>query len=213
MEGVPCYKSLASLQYLRRLQSNAPTEFLNAEMQIEQIIKSLKSGDLEKQDSAFKEMNLLVANFADEAVDALREASSPIVVAEDIFLVADKIRTAVQRLYSSTASQELKSISACLLVQMGSRIGVEHLLHVIRTGSDYDTVAATSLANAGLREALPALITRLASFEPTFYLKRENAPVVHTFLVALDKLGGKLPAHLRAKFSAPDVPPDLSSFV
>jgi hypothetical protein len=96
---------------------------------------------------------------------------------------------------------------------MGSRIGVEHLLHTLRTGADYDALAATSLAKAGLQIAVPALIERLESFELTYYSKRENAPRLNTFLGALKQLGGKLPAQLKERFTASNVPPDLSRFI
>ncbi len=182
-------------------------------MDTEETIKSLQSGDLEKQDSVFKEITTLMATIAEEAVNAMRDSSSPVVVAENIFRVAYTFRPALEKLFSTTPSHELKSISATLLVQMGSRTGVEHLLDTIRKGADYDALAATSLAKAGLQDAVPALIERLESLDPSFCSKRENAPRVNTFLVALKQLGGKLPAHLRARFTASDVPPDLSRFV
>lgn len=182
-------------------------------MNAEEIIKALRSGNLERQDSAFRETTEFMATIAQEAVKAMRDSSKPVVVAENIFRVAHTLRQALESLFSTTPSQELKSISATLLVQMGSRIGVDHLIDALRTGADYDALAATSLAKAGLPDAIPALIERLERFDSTFCSKRENAPRINTFLVALDQLGGKLPAHLKARFTASNVPPDLSRFV
>lgn len=182
-------------------------------MHTDDIIKSLRSRDLEKQDSAFKEITTLMARVAEESIKAMCESANPVVVAENIFQVAYAFRPPLEKLFSTTSSHELKSISASLLVQMGSRIGIEHLLHTIRTGTDYDLLAATSLAKVGVEDAIPALIERLENLQSAFYSKRENAPMINTFLSALVKLGGKLPAHLRERFTAPDVPPDLSRFI
>jgi hypothetical protein len=204
---------MESLQCLVERRCKARSRLLDADMNTENIIKSVQSGDLERQDSGFKEMTRFMASLAEEAVKAMCESTSPVVVAENIFRVAYSFRPPLEKLFSVTPSHELKSISASLLVQMGSRIGIEHLLHTIRTGADYDTLAATSLAKARIEGAVPALIEKLESLQPAFYSKRENAPTVNTFLAALKQLGGKLPAHLRERFTASDVTPDLSRFV
>ena len=182
-------------------------------MNTDNIVKSLQSGDPVKQDSAFKEMITFMDGFAEEAVTTMCKSTSPVVVAENILRVAHAFRPPLEKLFSTTSSHELRSISASLLLQMGSRIGVEHLLHTLRTGADYDTVASTSLAKAGIKDAIPALIERLERFQPAFYTEKENAPMVHNFLAALKQLGGNLPAHLKERFTAPDVPPDLSRFI
>src|SRR5258708_2564962 len=192
-------KGLEYLQYLAGRQCKGRSKLSDTNMNTNEIVRALRSGDLEEQDSAFKEITTLMATIAEEAVNAMRDSSSPVVVAENIFRVAYTFRSALEKLFSTTSSHELKSISATLLIQMGSRIGVEHLFDTVRKGADYDALAATSLAKADLRDAVPALVARLEDFDHMFYSKRENAPKINTFLVALKQLGGELPSRLKER--------------
>ncbi len=119
----------------------------------------------------------------------------------------------MERKYLAGSSADLKTILAALLVQLGSNVGVEHLLDAVKTRTGYENMAATSLAKAGVKEACPALIEKLEKLDHSFYTKRENAPYIHTFLAALEQLGGALPPNVRERFTAPDVPVDLARFI
>ena len=83
---------------------------------------------------------------------------------------------------------DLKTILAALLVQLGSNVGVEHLIETVKTSAGYENLAATSLGKAGIKAACPALIEKLEKLDHSFYAKRENTPYIHTFLVALQQL-------------------------
>src|SRR6266498_2051261 len=85
-------------------------------MNIEEIVRALQSHDLERQDSAFKEIVALTAKFAEESVNALSASASPVLVAENIFQLGSAFRPPLERLFYSTSSQELKAISASLLM-------------------------------------------------------------------------------------------------
>jgi hypothetical protein len=182
-------------------------------MNTDELISALQSGDLPRQHYAFEEIRAFMNRFAEEAAKALSTSASPYVIAERIFSLSYTMIPPLERLYSATTSSDQKTISAALLLQLGSTIGVEYLIDTIRTGADYDTVAATSLAKMGRRDALPALIQRLESLDRAFYCRRENAPQIHNFLSAVKRLGGELPPLLKERFTAPDVPPDLSGLI
>jgi HEAT repeat protein len=135
------------------------------------------------------------------------------VIAEALFQFGAAVRGKLESRFLAESSTELKTILAAQLVQLGSSVGVEHLIEAVKTSAGCENLAATSLAKAGVKTACPALIEKLENLDHSFYVKRENAPYIHTFLVALQQLGGTLPPHLRERFTAPAVPADLARFV
>jgi hypothetical protein len=182
-------------------------------MNIEEIIKILRSGELEEQVAALNEIRDFTEKLADEALKALAVSQSPIVIAEALFRFGVAVRGTLESKFSSESSMDLKTILAALLVQLGSNAGVAHLIETVKTLTGYENLAATSLAKAGVKAACPALIEKLEKLDPSFYSKRENSPYILTFLVALEQLGGALPPYLKERFTAPGVPADLARFV
>ena len=75
-------------------------------MDAKNIIKSLQSRDLEKQDSGFKEVTQFMASLAEESVKAMCDSTSPVVIAENIFQVAYMFRPPLEKLKPSRNSMQ-----------------------------------------------------------------------------------------------------------
>jgi hypothetical protein len=182
-------------------------------MNIDEIIKILRSGELESQVAALNEIRDFTEVLAEESLRALAASPSPVVIAEALFRFGAAVRERLESRYLAESSADLKAVLASLIVQLGSNVGIDHLIKTVNTSTGYENLAATSLAKAGVKAACPALIEKLERLDHSFYAKRENAPYIRTFLVALDRLGGALPLHLKERFTALDVPADLARFI
>jgi HEAT repeat protein len=182
-------------------------------MNTDEVIKILRSGELEEQVAALNKITEFTELLADESLRALAASRSPTVLAEALFRFGAAVRGTLERKFLAQNSTEPKTILAALLVQLGSNVGVEHLIETVKTSTGYENLAATSLARTGVKAACPALIEKLEKLDDSFYTKRESAPYILAFLVALEQLGGALPPYLKERFTAPGVPADLARFV
>src|SRR5271170_4856006 len=100
---------------------------MRAKMNIVEIIKTLRSGELEEQVAALNEISDFTEELADEALKALAVSQSPIVIAEALFRFGVAVRATLESKFSAERSMNLKTILAALLVQLGSNAGDEHL--------------------------------------------------------------------------------------
>jgi len=176
-------------------------------------IKSLKSGDIQKQISALEDLREFLLMAVAEALKALKATNNPLLLAEKIYHFGSIAQQPLEQMFLETSGEELKIILAALLVQLGSKTGIQTLFNAIKNGNEYQHLAVTSLAKANIREACPYIIETLEHLDRSFYMRRENAPFINTFLIALERLDCQLPAHLKERFTSPDAPHDLSNFI
>jgi hypothetical protein len=176
-------------------------------------IKSLESGDIQKQVSALDSIVSFVIIVINKSLKALKTASEPLLLAERIYNFGSIAVEPLEKMFMETSDKELKIIMAALLVQLESKIGVQTLFDAIKNGSEHQHLAVTSLAKANIRDVCPLIIEKLERLDRSFYMMRENAPFIHTFLAALQRLDYQLPPHFNERFTSHDVPRDLSQFI
>jgi len=143
-----------------------------------------------------KIINLL----AEKAVAALKNSSNPFLVAERLNGLGSVIIPHLEKLLTETEDTETKILSALVLLQLNSKIGVSVLLDAIIQDEEYSGLIAVNLAKKGVKEAIQPIIKRLKICE----LKQID--LIVNLLEALGQLNGKLTQDLYQHLTAINTP-------
>lgn len=182
-------------------------------MNLEEEIIKLRSDDIVQQVASLTTARASLGQFIEQAVFQLRISQSPILLAEKIFEFGTIVIPALEEVVVSESSQNIREIAAAVLVQLGSRNGIDLLLDAVRKPGSNHLLAVTSLAKANIVEASDPILEALRSCKPDFYMRRENAPYLETHLAALRRLGRDLPDDLKSRFTGMDVPAEIRRFL
>lgn len=174
------------------------------EESIDNLIADLSSDDIERQATAIERAGVLTHHLAHLSVDALRRGPERYVVAERLAQLGSVVVAPLEELQTQTADAEVRTLSALVLLQLGSHRGVPWLLEVLEDHRyAYACATANGLARAGVRTARSAILTRLQECPVSEY------DLIVCLLLALQQLEGNqpfahfLPKGLYKRFTAP----------
>lgn len=163
------------------------------------MIDNLYSNDIEKQVESLDKTVDLMNTLAKKAINVLEKSSDPLFIAERLYKFGSIVVPYLRELFHKSDNSEVKILTSLMLLRFGDKIGIPVLFNAIND-KDYGCLAANSLAEAKIAEAFDIIVSRLRS------CKIEQVDLIVTFLCALEKLGGQLPADLINRFSSSDVP-------
>jgi len=115
-------------------------------------------------DEAVRIVNPLVS----ESVNALANATNPFPIAAKLSLFGPMLVPALERLFGEPLSDDTRNHVAALLSELGSDVGVRHLLSLLRRrDQNYSVMASLVLGKARVREAAPLIIGVLEEWDCT----------------------------------------------
>jgi hypothetical protein len=174
---------------------------------IDRITAGLRSKEPQDQVEALELAEALLEQIVQAAVEALERGPNRFLVAERLHWLGSLCRAPLEKLLYTGQSDEAKTLASLVLLQLGSRSGVEVLLRVISLGSEYSGLAASFLAEERVREASGVILERLN----TVPLGRIDE--ISSLILALRDLGDDLPASLVERFQDPGVAWQVRSLV
>lgn len=181
-------------------------------MNLNKNIDQLKSGRVELQVLSLVEVREDVVRFIDHALQALSNSDNPVLLAEKIFDFGTIALPSIEAAFSAERTASTREVLAALLVQLGSNKGGDLLLDIASRRGPNQILAVTSLAKANISGSADAIVQGLRNCNPDCYMKRENAPFILAFLVALRRLKYTIPHDLTTRFTGPGVPSEIAKF-
>ncbi len=171
------------------------------------IRSGLMGGGPEDQAEALKLAKSLFERVARDAVDALRRGPNRFIVAERLHWLGSVCREPLQEILSSSAAGEAKILASLVLIQLGSRKGLQVLLDAISSGSEYSGLSASFLVKQNIKEAVPVVLRRLNE------CPLDHIDEIVSLVAGLEGLGHSLPQQLILRFRQEGVPWQVRSLV
>jgi hypothetical protein len=122
-----------------------------------QIIDALKSRSLERQVTALDEVARVINSLLSESVRVLAESETPFPIAARLFKFGPPVIPVLEDLLKEQLSENARDHTAALLLELGSRSGVPHLLSLLEQQAQASTMAALALGKARIQEATPRI--------------------------------------------------------
>lgn len=122
-----------------------------------QIIEALRSGDLDRQAIALDEAARMAEALMAESIRAFVDAEARFAIAARLFKFGPTIIPMLEDLLSKPIADDARNHAAALLLELGSKAGVPHLLSILEDNRQSSPMAALVLGKAGIREAAPLI--------------------------------------------------------
>lgn len=144
----------------------------------------------------------------DAGVNAMEVSSNPFLIAQRLARFGEAAISPLSSLLARNPSSEVTIVTALLLVNNGSRLGVPVLVAEVERGGGFIATASLAMANAGFTDHVPAVIERLRRWSVPIDRKfpTTDDEVVLCLLEAIDTLRVPLPDDIRRKFADPQAP-------
>jgi hypothetical protein len=139
----------------------------------------------------------MIRRVAEAAVSAYISTSSPLAIAERLFLLGPAVVRPLERFVESNEKSEKRTLASILLLSLGSKQGLEDVLHELEVGGPDEILAARKLVDANVKEAPGLIIERLRRLPATAFTDQNNAPYVNGLLGALANSGTPLPDEIK----------------
>lgn len=193
------------------------TEF--AKHDLTRLAGFLTASDTKIQVQAIDEAIQINSLLADAAVYALQNGPDRYFVAERLHNFGSILIEPLQALLNESTDDEVKILAALVLLRLGSKAGVPILLGAILTEpvDRYASLIAERLAANGVSGADEAVIARLRQLGPSkvdlgkSFESNPSKDFVVTALHALHTLNVSLPPDVRAQFTMPSLPLEITS--
>jgi hypothetical protein len=104
-------------------------------------------------DEVLRIVNALIA----ESVRTLSDTGAPFPIAAKLFKFGQPVVPLLEDLFQQPMSEDARNHTAALLVELGSRKGVPHLLSLLEHHNRDSVMAALVLAKARVQEAAPLI--------------------------------------------------------
>ncbi|MCL1465328.1 hypothetical protein [Argonema galeatum] len=176
------------------------------EFDINYLLEDLGSLEVEKQVIAVERVGEIVDFLAVKTVDAFRRSPHRFPMAERLYRLGSVVVTPLENLLKESDNLETSILASVILLRFGSRAGVSCLLDAIAKDEEYLSLAASSLAAAGIKEASDPMINRLRSCDIN------NIDLAIGLLNALEDLGSEIPSDLRDRLTGEDVPWQIRTY-
>jgi hypothetical protein len=122
-----------------------------------QIIEALQSGDLERQAPALDEAARIVKALMAESIRAFLGAEIRFPIAAQLFKFGPCIVPMLEELLGQPMEEDARNHASALLLELGSKAGVPHLLSILQQRRESSPMAALVLGKARIREAAPLI--------------------------------------------------------
>ncbi len=176
-------------------------------LDLTELIAAMQSPDPVTQGPALKEAAHVTRVLASEAVKALVDSSARAAAADQL-AVFGSLQPLLEELIKQDLECETKCYAATLLLHLGSRVGVDHLLNAVRRGEGPTLHIAMWLGKAGVVEGAAAIEAVLSRWD-----LRADPYGAATLIDALKKLIGKIPDDVRRKIESETVDPYRASLL
>jgi hypothetical protein len=174
---------------------------------IEKIVAGLASEQPQDQVEAIELAKAVLEQIVTAAVGALERGPNRFLVAERLHWLGSVCREPLEELLKSGHSDEARDLASLVLLQLGSKAGVETLLRAISSGSECSGLAASWLAKEAVEEASEVILERLR------VCPLDKHHEIHSLMLALRDLGQILPSSLEDRFRDPTVAWEVRSLV
>ena len=191
-------------------------------MDLEALSRAMDSQDIEEAVTAVEETAHICQDLVQMVIDAFGKGR------DDCFLIAERLHRfgslivdPLMQTYERTSSDEVKSLSAIVLLRMGSNDVIQWLLDriLVDPPDPYLCLIVQSLARRNVKEAGGCIISRLRSYDTSpsvigrsFESNRAKDTIV-CLLHALDVLDVPIPEDLRRRYSALEIPVEIIQLV
>jgi hypothetical protein len=156
-------------------------------------IKDLESNDPDVQLPALDRAFRFVRTVTSAAVKTLLHPSVERTIVGDQILKFGSIAIPeIEKLFKTSADRDMKTISALLLLNLGSKEGANHLLTVVRNNEERALLAAITLGAAKIQEAVGPITEMLRDDK----IGRDPTKVA-SLIVALRCLTAQMPDDLQ----------------
>jgi hypothetical protein len=166
----------------------------------------LFSGNLGVQVAALKEARRTIEDISKAAVQGFGHTSNPLIYADALSALGQAIVPHVEELYDSYEKGESRTALAIMLLFLGNRAGVSDALGALSMENSNHLLAASKLANAGIREAVEPLTRLLRAYAFNEPMDNTYGPKIGTLIDSLTKLGVDIPSDIKERLTAPGVP-------
>lgn len=167
---------------------------------IDQIVERLEGSDPAEQIGAMADATAALERVAKAAVATLDRGPHRFLIAERLHSLGSILAPYLEELLQKTANEEARILSAVVLLQLGSLVGVPVLLKAVERNEEYAALGAAHLARARVHSALPVIIARLRA------TPLENVDLSVSLLLALKELGAAIPLDLAEELKREGVP-------
>ncbi|MBZ0305604.1 MAG: hypothetical protein K8I82_06005 [Anaerolineae bacterium] len=167
-------------------------EIFNSEL----VVESLEKDTLKNRLATLEMVIKIFSDITRSAVRSLEQSEGRLLIAERLHLFGSIAISHLQELHMTTTEEEIKTLTAIVLLRLGNTSGIRWLLKVIQIGkSEYVCLCARQLANARVREAGEVIISQLHSLN--FY----DEQLLICLLKALQILEIEIPEELSASLA------------
>jgi len=157
-----------------------------------QIIEALRSGDLDRQAVALDEAARITEALTAESIRAFVDSEARFPIAARLFKFGPSIIPTLENLLNQPIVEDARDHAATLLLELGSKAGVPHLLSILKDNRQSSPMAALVLGKARIREAAPLIRGVLEKWDCA-----ADPYTAATFVGALKKVD-RIPRSLKA---------------
>jgi HEAT repeat protein len=177
-----------------------------SQIDVDLLLKALESSEVEKQVLAVEKAGEIVNYIAVKTVETFRKSPHRFLIAERLYHLGSVVVPPLEQLLKESDNSETSILAAVILLKFGSKLGVSCLLDAVAKNEEYSSLAASSLAAAGIKEAIEPMINRLKSCD------LKNVDLAIGLLDALENLQSEIPSDLRDRLIAEDTPWQIRTY-
>lgn len=164
------------------------------------ISAGLSSSSVEAQIFSLDSIGILLAEWAELAVQALKASPNPFLIAERLHRIGPAAVGPLRSVLREDITQEVKVLAAIVLRKLGDKAGVPILIEVLRTKGIYSCLVARLLATNGDQEAGPAILHGLKD------LDAKRVDDIVSYVEALGLLGLEIPNEMKFRLTQKCMP-------
>jgi HEAT repeat protein len=176
---------------------------MTPDLNLTPALTRLESDDLGEQAAALDEATVILNEFGRRLVDRFVHCEDRFIIWERLFRFGPFVIEPLKEILAHTADQELRGLSATILLKLGDRTAIPVLLDAIASSETLICQAAAQLAEAQVVEAADVMIERLRSLD---FTTRVHILSIQCLLITLRDLGKTLPPDLVERFQSPEAP-------
>ena len=125
-----------------------------SQFDVDSLLKDLECLEVEKQVLAVEQAGEIINFLAVKTVDAFRRSPQRFLIAERLYRLGSVVVPHLEKLLKESDNAETSILAAVILLRFGSKVGVSCLLEAVAKDEEYPSLAASSLAAAGIKEAI-----------------------------------------------------------
>ena len=170
-------------------------------------LSDLESGNIEKQMAALEQARDIVKILVEKSVGALENSSDRVFVAERLSSFGSIAIPPLEAVLANSDNSEVKTHASLVLLQLGSKSGVAHLMHEMAQVSDYACLIARHMVRAEIVESREAIVAYLRASN----LEKAGSIICLLRLINREKI--ELPEDIRERLINANIAAQIQSFL